>query len=371
MKKAMEASQIRLTKKVAKLEAEVAELTETLRAIRNDEVDALVVAGEHGEQIYTLQSADHPYRVLVETMSEGAATLGHDGTIFYCNQKFSKMLQTSLDSLIGASFYSFIIAEEKAEFTALFERGKRLGGQEHPFAQMRAPCARPHLSFDERRGYRRRTRRLPDRDRSHRTSPPTFEESRADVERLNIEKDLRERFVSTLSHDLRNPLAAAKINTQMILRHAEGDEKSVLLGSKVLKNIDRADMMIQNLLDANRVRAGELLPLEVTRCDLQLIIHEVLEDLMAIHGDRFVYLPAAPVMGLWSAGQLRRLVENLANNAIKYGSLDTPVTVKLDAADQKVTLSVHNLGSYLAPKGGIFKPTPRRREPSRAATHWR
>ncbi|HEY9651552.1 MAG TPA: hypothetical protein V6C95_12865, partial [Coleofasciculaceae cyanobacterium] len=51
---------------------EIAE--ETLRAITQGEVDALVVSGTQGEQIFTLQSADYPYRRFVEDMKEGAAT---------------------------------------------------------------------------------------------------------------------------------------------------------------------------------------------------------------------------------------------------------------------------------------------------------
>ena len=184
-----------------------------------------------------------------------------------------------------------------------------------------------------------------------------LEESRADVLRLNIEKDLREKFVSTLSHDLRNPLAAAKLNTQMMLRHSGPGEKAQLSGNKILKNIDRADMMIQNLLDANRIRAGELLPLAVTQCDLRQITQELLEDLIAMHGNRFVLAAARPVLGSWSAAQLRRVIENLANNAVKYGSAYTPVTVKLKEQSQRVTISVHNHGSYLTKEEqvGLFK----------------
>jgi len=51
---------------IAELRAELAEAKDTLRAIRNGEVDALVVAGPEGNQIYTLKGAESTYRVLVE-----------------------------------------------------------------------------------------------------------------------------------------------------------------------------------------------------------------------------------------------------------------------------------------------------------------
>ena len=45
-----------------------------------------------GEQIYTLRSADQPYRLMVEQMREGALTLAADGTILYCNQRFAELM---------------------------------------------------------------------------------------------------------------------------------------------------------------------------------------------------------------------------------------------------------------------------------------
>src|SRR5436309_11652558 len=74
------------------LRSRLEQAEETLRAIRNGEVDALVVSGEEGERIYTLQSAETPYRVLVERMQEGALTLSREGIILYCNLRFSQML---------------------------------------------------------------------------------------------------------------------------------------------------------------------------------------------------------------------------------------------------------------------------------------
>ncbi len=59
----------------AELRARLAEAEETLRAIRDGEVDALVVHGANGQQVYTLHGADHAYRTFVEHMHEGAATL--------------------------------------------------------------------------------------------------------------------------------------------------------------------------------------------------------------------------------------------------------------------------------------------------------
>lgn len=67
--------------RIAHLEARLAEVEETLRALRQGEVDALVVAGADGDQVFTIQSAETPYRFLVEAMNEGALLIQNDGTI--------------------------------------------------------------------------------------------------------------------------------------------------------------------------------------------------------------------------------------------------------------------------------------------------
>src|SRR5581483_4122590 len=107
------------------LRAKLAEAEEILRAIRNNEVDALIVSGPDSEQIYTLKGAEHPYRVLVETMNEGAVTLvtGHD--VFHCNQKFAAMLRAPLEQVIGSDITRFIAPDDLPTFEALIRQAGR------------------------------------------------------------------------------------------------------------------------------------------------------------------------------------------------------------------------------------------------------
>ncbi len=84
--------QTRLAAEIEDLRARLAEAEETLRAIREGEVDALLVSDESGERVFTLRSADAPYRALVEQMREGAATLSTSGVVVYCNRRFAELL---------------------------------------------------------------------------------------------------------------------------------------------------------------------------------------------------------------------------------------------------------------------------------------
>ncbi len=96
------------------LRARLADAEETLRAIRDGEVDALVVAGKLGPQVFTLEGADHAYRVLIESMNEGALTLTADMVVLYANQCFARMIKSPLEQLIGSSFRRFLSAEDQA-----------------------------------------------------------------------------------------------------------------------------------------------------------------------------------------------------------------------------------------------------------------
>jgi PAS domain S-box-containing protein len=95
------------------LRARLDEAEETLRAIRSGEVDALIVSGVGGDQVFTLKGADHSYRTLIEGMSEGALTLTAEGVILYANRRFAEMLKTPLEKVIGATIHTWIAPDSQ------------------------------------------------------------------------------------------------------------------------------------------------------------------------------------------------------------------------------------------------------------------
>lgn len=85
----------------AALTAQIAELRAVLEAIQSGGVDAVITGDAGSEQIYTLVSADRPYRAMIERMNEGALTVSERGVILYANQCFAQMLGRSPPSLVG------------------------------------------------------------------------------------------------------------------------------------------------------------------------------------------------------------------------------------------------------------------------------
>ncbi len=115
------------------LRTRLEESEETLRAIREGEVDALVISDPEGEQLYTLRGADHSYRILLETMEEGAATLGTDGTILYCNSRLAAMLRMPLHKVIGSSLEEFLSDGQGEILREMFQNGGPLNHRDEVY----------------------------------------------------------------------------------------------------------------------------------------------------------------------------------------------------------------------------------------------
>jgi diguanylate cyclase (GGDEF)-like protein/PAS domain S-box-containing protein len=101
------------------LEARLAEAEETLRAIRGGEVDAIVVTDRSAaERVLMLSGTDRPYRIFVENVRDGAATISEAGRVLFANQRLAQLLCLSVEELIGALFVSFVADRDLKRFRA-------------------------------------------------------------------------------------------------------------------------------------------------------------------------------------------------------------------------------------------------------------
>src|SRR5262245_41660549 len=123
---------------VSRLRARLVEAEQTLEAIRNGSVDALVVSTAEGDKIYALRSVDRSYRRIIESVHEGAATLTHDGTVFYANQYLADLLERPLELVIGHPFGAWL--EDPDAFAAALTRLDASGV--HQEARLRSSSGR-------------------------------------------------------------------------------------------------------------------------------------------------------------------------------------------------------------------------------------
>jgi signal transduction histidine kinase len=198
-----------------------------------------------------------------------------------------------------------------------------------------------------------------------------YDRSLKNLGELQKEEQLREQFVATLSHDLRNPLTAAKTTAELLLKFPDRPEAREQLLRKTVHALDRADRMITDLLDATRIKAGKKIPIHFFTCDLTAVVRGALDELSMSYGNRFVLHAPEHVHGYWAGDAIRRVVENLCSNAVKYGAKDKSVAVTLTTENERLILSVHNFGHSIPQEqqARLFQPFQRTHTAERSGKH--
>jgi PAS domain S-box-containing protein len=107
---------------IQQLTAKLREADETLEAIRTGAVDALFIDTGDSHSVYTLESADRPYRTLIEQMQEGAVTLSLEGFVLYGNQRLGEIVQRPLEQVLAREFSEFIAPAERDRFQEFLSR---------------------------------------------------------------------------------------------------------------------------------------------------------------------------------------------------------------------------------------------------------
>ncbi|MBI2567578.1 MAG: PAS domain S-box protein [Candidatus Schekmanbacteria bacterium] len=175
---------------------------------------------------------------------------------------------------------------------------------------------------------------------------------------MNRQKD---QFLATLGHELRNPLAAIRTATELLMTgDADGDSFA-----EPLRVLDRQSAhmakLIDGLLDVARVARGKI-QLSKQLLDLTPLVRNVVEDRSRSAGDRGQEIrleaPAAPVWVLGDACRLVQIADNLVSNAVKFSAGHGAIAVRLTADAHTASLTVRDQGpgieSALLPR--IFEP---------------
>lgn len=154
-----------------------------------------------------------------------------------------------------------------------------------------------------------------------------------------------EKFVTTLVHDLRNPLMVASISAQIIQRSPDISRKVETTAAKIISKLKRVDEMLTNVLETSSTKNELILSLTIKNCDAVSIIRAVLDDLVIIYGHRFILESINEFNGSWSPSAIQRITENLCSNAIKYGDTKKDITICIKNQDENLEISVHNIGN--------------------------
>jgi signal transduction histidine kinase len=310
---------------------EVVSTAENSPSGERSSIETLKLASEHGINraslpIYTLDQVISEYRILRQIL---LSFLNATGGL---EPREEEKLLESID---------YGVMEASVQFTATlgFKRAKVSDAERGTLKQELAQARQRVKSVSLERDFART-----ETDRAH---VETDELTRA-MTLLRLEREMRERFVSALTHDLRTPLTAVFTRAQLIRRLSDNPERVRELSSQIARDIERANRMIRDLLDASLIRAGEKLHLNFTLTNLTQLAGTVLKDLTLLHGDRFVLDAPPKVDAFVDPDGITRIIENLCNNAVKYGARETPIIVSLQEQGSQVQIAVHNEGPSLS-----------------------
>jgi PAS domain S-box-containing protein len=343
---------------ISRLQANLREAQETLEAIRSGEVDAVVVQGPNGNQIYSLTSAEQPYRVYVEQMQEGAVTVSSEGLILYCNQRFADMMQAPLERVISSKISAYLGPEAWRTIGHVFEQGnavkyecalKRESGEKLPV----------HLTAS----------RLPMENQNVMCLVVTDLTDQKKHEEVRLARELAEKaslakddFLAALSHELRTPLTPVLITTNALENnHTVPLEVRESL-QLIRRNVELEARLIDDLLDLTRIAHGKM-ELQLKQMDFHAAIHRALEicrpEFNAKSQKIILDLNAREHQGASDSMRLQQAVWNLIRNAAKFTPEHGIITVHTaNPAPGRICVEIHDTGIGFAAGGAekLFEP---------------
>ncbi len=325
----------------ALLRARLADAEETLQAIRQGAIDALVIEDGGGNRIYTLHSAEEPYRVLVEQMQEGAVVLTAAGNITYANARFAALVGEPLETLIGTEIHRFVADTDREAFASLLKSGH---------GRQRGTLTIAGASLDVSLSVSTTAAAGGDHLNLIVTDLRELLEAQGSRERAERDNRTKDEFLAMLSHELRNPLGAISSATGVLELTQEAGTAAARAADVIKRQVAHIKHLIEDLLDVERVVSGKL---RLQRQPLDLA--QTVQRLMAVFmtDARFDWRLDIAGESLWAdvdAVRIEQVLTNIVTNAVKYTPPGGRIAVALRAEGAHVVLSVEDSGLGISPR---------------------
>lgn len=339
------------------LKVRLNEAEETINAIRNGEVDAIVVSGSGKEKIFTLTSAETPYRLLVEEMQEGAVTISEEGTILYCNQSFEVMVTIPMEQIIGSNFSAFIDEAHKRTFFEMLSDipDKKIkdeiivyDGSNHKHFHL-SYCPMPDgvlgkiciivSDITELKKYQEDLERL-------------VEERTYDLEQTNLllkeSNASKDKLFSIIAHDLKAPFTALLGFSELLIdnKYKYDIGHFELIVNHIHQAAKSAYAMLENML-LWALSKNKMLLFTPEHANVSKIISEVIRGLKILATMKNIHIEcnfSDKIAGFVDVNMLKAIIRNLINNSIKFTSKNGVIKVYASSDERSITISVSDNG---------------------------
>ncbi|CAC9972956.1 sensor histidine kinase [Flavobacterium panici] len=307
-----------LLTEIESLKEQLYEANSIVEAIKQGDVDALVVNNNGVPQLYSLETADYTYRLLIEKFRQGALSISRKGLILYCNDYFSELVGIPSEQIIGTYLNEYF--DNPTQFVQLIQ-ALRYGIATHEILFKSSEDKKTFPAYIALTDLEPSVEAigivitdLTEKKKHEEALLHHQQELEEKIKELNRINTNLEEFIHVISHDLKEPLRKIVMHNDRIDGSylSDNDAKSMnVLKSSAL----RLNSLVDDLVQYSSHTAQE----ERTEIDLKTIIGEVIEDLEIIIADKKAHIKIGKLPAIKASKvQIRQLFGNLITNAIKY-----------------------------------------------------
>jgi PAS domain S-box-containing protein len=339
-----------LLKEIAALKEELHESNSIVEAIKTGDVDALIVSNNGTPQLYSLETADYTFRLLIEKFRQGALSISRNGLILYCNDYFSELLGVPSEKIIGNYLQKYF--NNPDHFTALVEALK-YGITAHEIVFKTNYSTRTFLASisvtdlePSVQGLGIVVTDLTEKKKHENALIQHQKQLEEKINELNRINSNLEEFIHVISHDLKEPLRKIVMYNERINKTDLSETDTKYLNVMKLSAL-RLNSLVDDLVNYSSHTKQE----ERTQVNLMEIIAEVNDDLELIINDKKANFEIGKLPVLQASKvQMRQLFSNLISNAIKYSKAGIPPVIQIfqiedfESADKFVKIQIKDNG---------------------------
>jgi len=330
----------RLEQEIQALQVKLDDANNIIDAIRDGSVDALVVQKEGKAEIYSIESADYTYRILIEKFGEGALSISEEGLILYSNEYFSKLIGLPASKITGSYFTDYV--KSPREYISLknslsdgpVKKEITLKGNDRnipvyvSLTDLHPTVPAIGVVVTD----------LTDKKEHELALVKHQHELEDKINELNASNTSLEQFIHVISHDLKEPLRKILMYTERLSSKDEKDSAYFdIIKSSSLRLNSLVDDLVKYAFIANKD--------EDAKIALDNVLKETIDDLEVTIQESAAIIEVGNLPFIrGSKVQMRQLFSNLIINAIKYNSGENAPFIKIEC--QHDVIVENNISYY-------------------------